>query len=513
MRAVDWTVAAAYLAAVVVAGMWLGRRQRGAGDYFLGRHRLPWWAILFSIVAAETSAITVISVPGIAYKGDLTFLQLAFGYLLGRIAVAWLLLPAYARGEVQTAYEVLGGRWGPHARRTSSAVFLVTRALADSVRLFAIAIPLAVITGWSYPASIVVLGAATLLYAYTGGLRAVVWMDVVQLGVYLLAGAAALWAALHLAPGALAAAGAAGKLRVVDWGLSLTAPYAFFTALVGGAMLSAASHGTDHLIVQRLLATRTLRDARLALVGSGVLVIGQFTLFLVVGAALWAAFPGGRALRGDEVFPRFITTHLAGGLAGLAVAGLLAAAMSTHASAINALASASTHDFYAPRWRRRRAAGAGSARPAGEVAGGGGGADEAEDRHLLRVGRMFSLLWGTLLVVGALLFRERQAPVVVIALSVASLTYGPLLGAFLLARLAWIRERDVVTALILGSLLMAAVVFAGPLATVLGRPAALVALSALAWPWYVPLGTALTVAIAAGSALTGQRARGGEMRA
>jgi len=479
MREVDWAVAVVYLAGVVAAGMWLGRRQAGASDYFLGRRRLPWWAILLSIVAAETSAITVISVPGIGYTGNLTFLQLAFGYLLGRIVIAWLLLPAYAKGELQTAYQVLGTRWGPSARRTSSAVFMLTRAMADSVRIFATAIPLAVITGWSYPASIVVLGAATLLYTYTGGLRAVVWMDVVQLGVYLAAGGAALWVALHLAPGGLATAAAAGKLRVVDFRLSLTAPYAFFTALIGGAMLSAASHGTDQLIVQRLLATRSLGDARRALVGSGIVVIGQFTLFLLVGAAMWAAFPAGHALRGDEVFPRFITTYLAGGPAGLAVAGLLAAAMSTHASAINALASATTNDFYAP------------------LAGRTG-----DDRHLLRAGRMFTLLWGTILVLGALLFRQRDAPVVVVALSIASLTYGPLLGAFILARFARVREGDVVLALIATSLLMAVVVFAAPLASWLGGPGMLVAMSRLAWPWYVPLGTAVTVGIALLASLT-----------
>ena len=482
MRAVDWVVAAAYLAGVVAAGMWLGRRQAGASDYFLGRHRLPWWAILLSIVAAETSAITVISVPGIGYAGDLTFLQLAFGYLLGRVGIAWLLLPAYAKGELVTAYQVLGTRWGPQARRTSSAVFMVTRAMADSVRLFATAIPLAVITGWSYPASIVVLGTATLLYTYTGGLRAVVWMDVVQLAVYLAAGAAALWVALHLAPDALAAAGAAGKLRVVDPRISLTAPYAFGTAVIGGAMLSAASHGTDQLIVQRLLATRSLGDARRALVGSGVVVIAQFTLFLLVGAALWAAFPAARALRGDEVFPRFIVTHLAGGPAGLAVAGLLAAAMSTHASAINSLASATTNDYYAP------------------LTGRGG-----DDRHLLRVGRLVTLLWGTVLVLGALLFRQREAPVVVVALSIASLTYGPLLGVFVLARFARVRERDAVVALLAASVLMAVVVFAGPLASWLGRPGMLVDMSRLAWPWYVPLGTALTVAAGLGLSLLPSR--------
>ncbi len=478
MRAVDWLVAVAYLLGVVAAGMWLGRRQAGASDYFLGRHRLPWWAILLSIVAAETSAITVISVPGIGFASNLTFLQLAFGYLIGRILVAWLLLPSYASGQLQTAYQVLGTRWGPHARRTSSAIFMVTRALADSVRLFATAIPLAVITGWSYPVSIVVLGAATLLYTYAGGLRSVVWMDVVQLAVYLLAGTAALLAALHLEPAALASAGAAGKLRFLDFRLSLTSPYTFLTAVAGGAMLSAASHGTDQLIVQRLLATRSLREARLALVGSGVVVIAQFALFLTVGAALWSAFPGGRALRSDEVFPSFIVTHLGGGLAGLAVAGLLAAAMSTHASAINSLASATTHDYYAPM--------------------SGRGDDDA---HLLKAGRLFTLAWGTILVLGALLFRQREAPVVVVALSVASLTYGALLGAFVLARFHRVGERDVVLALIASSLVMGLVVFAGPLAVLFGRPPALVGLSELAWPWYVPLGTLLTVGIGLASSL------------
>jgi SSS family solute:Na+ symporter len=482
MRAADWIVAAIYLAGVVAAGTWLGRRQTGASDYFLGRHRLPWWAILLSIVAAETSAITVISVPGIGYAGDLTFLQLAFGYLVGRIGVAWLLLPAYARGELQTAYQVLGVRWGSRARRTSSAVFMVTRAMADSVRLFATAIPLAVITGWSYPAAIIALGAATLLYSYVGGLRSVVWMDVVQLAVYLLAGAAALYAAIAIAPGGLLNALDAGKLRVIDARASLTAPYTLLTAVVGGAMLSAASHGTDHLIVQRLLATRSLKDARLALIGSGVVVIVQFAMFLLVGAAMWSAFPAGRGMRSDEIFPRFITMHLGGGLAGLAVAGLLAAAMSTHASAINALASATTHDYYAP------------------IAGRVG-----DDRHLLGAGRMFSLLWGTILVLGALLFRERDAPVVVVALSVASLTYGALLGAFVLARFARVREPDVVVALVAGSLVMAVVVFAGPLAPLAGGARWLAWLSQLAWPWYVPLGTALTVAIGLGSSTVGGR--------
>lgn len=483
MQSRDWLVAALYLVAVVSLGIWLGRRQRGASDYFLGRRDLPWWAVLLSIVATETSALTVISIPGIGFRGDLTFLQLAFGYLAGRVLVAWLLLPGYFAGEIETAYQILGTRWGPGARRTSSGIFMATRALADSVRIFATAIPLAVITGWSYPASIVALGVATMIYTYAGGLRAVVWVDVVQWTVYVLAGFAALWVAYHMVPNGLQAAMTAEKLRVVNMHVSFSAPYTFLTAVAGGAFLSAASHGTDHLIVQRLMATRSLRDARLALVGSGIVVILQFALFLLVGTAIWAAYPEGQAMAGDEVFPHFITDHLKGGAAGLAVAGILAAAMSTVASSLNSLASATTHDFYAPLAGRQR-----------------------DDDQLLHAGRLFTLAWTVVLVGGALLFQRGAAPLVVVALSIASLTYGALLGAFALARFARVRERDAVLALVLGALLMGGVVFSAPLTAMMGSPPMLAMVSKLAWPWYVPVGTALTVAIGLAASLLPGRA-------
>lgn len=472
MTPLDWAIAAAYIVVVVSLGTFLGRGQSGASDYFLGKHQLPWWAILVSVVATETSALTVISIPGIGARGNLTFLQLAIGYIIGRTVVAWLLLPGYFRGEIQTAYEVLGTRWGPTARRTASGIFLITRALATSVRLFAGAIPLAVITGWSFPTAILVIGIATIVYTYVGGLKAVVWVDVVQWSVYVLAGAAALYVAIRLAPGGLAQAAEAGKLRAFDFTLSFTQPYTFFTAVFGGAMLSAASHGTDHLIVQRLLATRSLGDARAALIGSGIVVAIEFALFLLVGVAIWAAAPGLRALPGDAIFPAFVINHLGGGLAGLVVAGILAAAMGSTASALNSLASATTHDYYAP------------------ISGKGG-----DDAHLLRAGRLFTLLWATLLVGGALLFPGRDTPVVVVALSIASLTYGALLGAFVLARIARIRERDVVAALVIASALMSFVVFAGPISRITGEPPVLVAMARLAWPWYVPLGTLITVII------------------
>src|SRR5216117_2285631 len=287
MRGLDVAVIFVYFAAVMVFGLVLAGRQRDATDYFLGHRGLPWWALMLSVVATETSAVTVISVPGLAARdpGDFTFLQIAFGYLVGRIGVAKLLLPGYFEGTQDTAYQRLERRFGPAARRTASAVFLVTRALADCVRIFATAIPLAIITyGTPNPTNralalgILAIGMVTLFYTWFGGLRAVVWVDVIQLGVYLLGGIATLIVATHLAGGVAAFGRAwdAGKLTAIDLDLSFTKTYTFWGGVIGGALLSAASHGTDHLIVQRLLAARGLRDAQRALIGSGVFIILQF---------------------------------------------------------------------------------------------------------------------------------------------------------------------------------------------------------------------------------------------
>lgn len=472
MRPLDLGVVLAYFAAVIAAGLVLGGRQRDAADYFLGRHGLPWWAIMLSIVATETSALTVISVPGIAARGDFTFLQIAIGYLVGRIGVAALLLPGYFAGSQQTAYERLERRFGPAARRVASVAFLVTRALGDSVRVFAVAIPLAIITGWSVPAGILAVGLVTVVYTWFGGLRAVVWVDVVQLGCYVLGGVATVVVALHLAgPAALTHAWTAGKLTLIDPAFSFTRTYTLWGGIIGGALLSAASHGTDHLIVQRLLAARDLRDARRALIGSGIVVIGQFALFLFVGTALWLAGADRPGMAGDAVYPTFVVERLPPGLAGLVIAAILAAAMSTVSSSLNSLASATTHDFYAALTGRRDA------------------------NQLLRVGRLATLVWAAVLVGGALLFRGRNTPVVVLALSVASITYGGLLGTYLLGGF-WprARQRDAIVAVAAGVIFMVPVVLRVPFPLLAG----------LAWPWYVPLGTAVTVSAGVLSSVLGR---------
>ena len=472
----DVAVVAMYLVLSLGVGLWVARGSRTAGDYFLGARNLPAWAILLSIVATETSALTVISVPGIGARGDLTFIQLAFGYLVGRIGVAAWLLPGYFRGDQETAYARLESRFGPYTRRLTSCVFLVTRALGDAVRVFASAIPLALVTGWSVPVAIAAVGVVTMVYTWFGGFKAVVWTDVMQLGVYLTGGAAALVIAWKLGGGphaALTLADKAGKLRFIDPSVNLTSTYTLLGGLVGGALLSAASHGTDQLIVQRLLGSRSLRDARLALVGSGLMVIVQFLLFLLVGSAIWSANLAPADLRPDEIFPRFVLSHLPAGLAGLVIAGILAAAMGTHSSAINSLASSATHDLYAS-WTGRR-----------------------DPVHLLRVGRLFSGVWGITLILAALFFHasanQANTPIVVLALSIASVTYGGLLGTYLLAG-RWPRAtgRDAIAAIIMTVTVMLVVVFARQLSAVPGL-SWLTPLGRLAWPWYVPLGTVLTV--------------------
>ncbi|MDE2773221.1 MAG: sodium:solute symporter [Gemmatimonadota bacterium] len=457
----DLTVLLLYLAGVTIWGAWLGRGQSGGTDYFLGNRDLPWAAVLLSVVATETSTLTFLSVPGVSYAGTLAFLQLALGYLVGRAAAAALLLPQYFRGELTTAYGLLQERFGLATRRFASAVFMATRLLADSVRLALTAIPLSLITGWSLPLSIGVVGALTLVYTYVGGIKAVVWVDALQMGLYLLGALAAVAMLQALVPGGwagvLTSAGQAGKLLVLDFSPDPAITYTFWAGLLGGAFLSMATHGTDQLIVQRLLACRDLRSGQKALVGSGVAVILQFALFLMLGVGLWT-FYGGREFEStDTVFPLFIIEQLPPGVTGLVIAAVYAAAMSSLSSSINSLASTTAYDFWAPR------AGA-----------------ERDEARILRAGRSFSLLWATLLVGAAVLFSRlsREAAAVEVALGIASVVYGGLLGAFALGTLSGRADsRSVTVGMALG---IGAV-------TVIWR-----VLPGVAFPWYVLIGSLVT---------------------
>ncbi len=487
----DLAVVVAYLAGTTALGVTLGRSQRTARDYFVADHTIPWWAVLVSVVATETSALTFISIPGLAYVGNFTFLQVAGGYIIGRIVIATTLLPRYYQGELVTAYALLERRFGLATRRFASIVFMATRAFADSVRVFATAIPIALILrplvpgAAVTPLAILVLGVLTVFYTYHGGMRAVVWTDVLQTGVYLIGGLSAVYIIGHSVTGGWSAilgqASAAGKLRVIDLSPRLDKPFTLYAGLIGGAFLSMASHGADQLIVQRLLAARTLRDARRALVGSGIAVLAQFALFLMIGVGLFAVYQGRPFSTPDEIFPTFILTRMPVGLVGLIVAAILAATMSTHSGAINSLAASTTHDIYLPLTHR-----------------------SPDDPAVLRAGRRFTLAWGVVLTGGALLYRQQGTPIVTVALSIASFTYGGLLGGFFLAM--WNRradQRDAILGMAVGILAMSIIVFAKPLAAVVPAVASVLGpLGAIAWPWYVLIGTSITLAVGTLASLT-----------
>lgn len=474
----DYAVLLAYFLGVTLWGAWLGRGQKGGTDYFLGNRELPWGAVMLSVVATETSTLTFLSIPGVAYMGTLAFLQLTLGYLVGRAAVAAFLLPAYYRGELATAYALLEKRFGMGARRFTSGVFMVTRLLADSVRLFATAVPLALMTGWPYPLSIAVIAALTLVYTYLGGIRAVVWVDALQMGLYLL-GALATVIVLQLSvPGGWGEvwerAAHAGKLQLFDFRFQPSVPYTFWAGLAGGAFLTMASHGTDQLIVQRLLTCKSLHQAQKALVGSALVVMGQFFVFLLVGLGLWAFYGGRSFARSDEIFALFIVEELPPGLGGLLLAGVFAAAMSSLSSSINSLASASAYDFWAPLQGAR-----------------------GDNARTLRAGRAFTLLWAGLLAAGAVLFipLSRGTSAVEVALGVASVVYGGLLGAFVLGILS---PRATQGGAVVG-------MGAGILGVaVLWRWAP----QAVAWPWFALLGTAVTFGVGWGWSWVAGRGRG-----
>jgi SSS family solute:Na+ symporter len=492
LNALDFIVIIAYLVGITLLGIYVGRRQRDAKDYFVADREIPWWAVLFSIVASETSALTFISIPGLAYVGNLGFLEIATGYLVGRIVLAYTLLPRYYEGNLVTAYALLEQRFGLAARRFTSVVFMVTRGMADSVRVYATAVPIALIIGpllpraAVMPVAVLVLGTLTVIYTIRGGMRAVVWTEIVQASVYLLGGLSAIVIIGQLTPGGwssiISAAAPVGKFKVISWYTGLDQPHTMFAGIIGGAFLSMASHGADQLIVQRLLSARSLKAAQAAVIGSGVAVIIQFALFLILGVGLWGFYRGKAFPSPDAIFPTFIVDQMPHGLVGLLLAAVLAATMSTHSGAINSLAAAATHDIYLPLTGR-----------------------SPDDPRTLRVGRFFALFWGIVLTGGALLFPQNpKTSVVVVALSIASFTYGGLLGGFFLA-IFWrrARQRDAIIGMSVGIATMSVIVFAKQISAAVPEWATTLApLSTIAYPWFVLIGTAITLFVGILSSLT-----------
>jgi SSS family transporter len=471
MQPLDIFVIATYLVVCTCLGAWFGRGTRGIKDYLLGERNVPAWAVMISIVATETSALTFLSVPGIAFRqpstktpweGDFTYLQLALGYIVARVFISLVLLPLYFRGEIYTAYEVLARRFGGATQRLASVLFLVTRTLASGLRLFLAATVLGQITGWSLPAAILVIGVSTIAYTLVGGLSGVIWADVLQFLVYVLAAFVALAVLNGKVPGGLGEivqrAGAAGKFRLFNFSTSLSIPYTFWAGMIGGMILDTGTHGVDQLMVQRYLAARSQRQAAWALIASGFVVFAQFALFLFLGAGIWVfyqlsppASPPGR----EQEFASFIVGYLPTGIKGLSIAAVFSVTMSTVSGALSASASSTVNDLYRPL------------------------APNLDDKQLLRLSKGFTAFWGVVQVAVAFGAMGLQQSIIDNALSVAGFVTGILLGLFFLGLLTSARV--------------------GQRAAFLGMLAGLGAVSYarfgtnIAYPWYALVGSSSVV--------------------
>jgi solute:Na+ symporter, SSS family len=483
MKALDLIIIFGYLIGIVLFGTWFGRKQKTTRDYFLGDRSVPWWAVAFSIVATETSTITFISVPGIAFArgGNFQFLQLVFGYLLGRIVISILFIPSYFRGELLTVYQLLDRRFGGKIKMLAASLFVVMRNIADGIRLLLTAIVLSAVYAAFQPgsnsetiiiASIVLIGLAMIIFTYFGGMEAVIWVEVVQLGIYIAGAIAATVVLLNSIEGGFAGASALasqfGKFSVFDFAFDHTKLYTFWSGLLGGCFLTMSTHGTDQYLVQRYLCTDRARHATIALLTSGAIVLVQFIGFLFIGVLLFAFYhpftdPGYATAAsatfpfasGDRVFPDFITKHMPSGLSGLVVAAIFAAAMS---SSLNSIAATAVNDLYKPF------------RPA------------RSDKHYLKVSHVLTLVWGVVQIGVALGVRNQPGSALSKALSIASLINGPILGVFLVG--TFLRRVSQPPALI-GMLVSCAVM----LYIFFVR-------TEIAWTWYVLIGSSTTFFVA-----------------
>jgi SSS family transporter len=484
LRPLDLVIVAAYLVGITLFGLRF-REKRGSDrslrSYFLASNTIPWWAIALSIVSAETSTLTVISIPGVAFAGDFGFLQVVLGYMLGRVVVAAIFLPRYFAGNMLTAYQLIDQRFGPALHKVTAALFLLTRAAAEGVRVFAVSIVVGIAIGTRDVLSIAMISALTLLYTFEGGMAAVIWTDVVQMAIYVGGTIVAIltlgshvsggWSEIHRV------AAAAGKFHMLNFAFNLTTTYTFWAGILGGTFLTMASHGTDQLMVQRMLAARNLRESRMALLSSGLVIFIQFALFLLIGAGLFVFYGQHPATfaSSDRIFPTFIVREMPLGIAGLLVAAILAAAMSNLSAALNSLSSTTVVDFYM------------RLRP------------DAEDRERDIVSKSSTVLWALVLFAIAIysLSVGGKGHVVEIGLSIASVAYGCLLGVFLLGTLTKFATQTGATIGMVCGFALNLWLWQGTFPVHLGA----LTIPHIAWTWYVLIGAFATFGIGSVSSL------------
>ena len=461
----DYAIIILYLIGITTFGKIIGGKQKTVKDYFIGSQEVPWWVISFSIVAAETSTLTFISIPGLAYLTNLNFLQLTFGYLIGRIIVAQFFLPAYYKGELSTAYSYLQNRFGNKTRSLASVTFLFTRTAADGVRLFATAIPLYLMLDISPMIAIIIIAIVALLYTYMGGLKGVIWVDAIQMLIYIGGAILAVIYLINYIPGnlseGLSSTEISSKLSVFNFGFEngfarfFSQPYTLLSGLVGGAFLSMSSHGTDQLVVQRLLAAKNLAESKKALITTGVIIIFQFALFLFIGVLLFAYY-GPLNVKSDEIFSKFIIEVLPSGVKGIIIAGLFAAALSTLAGSITSLSSSVMLDLYIPLNK------------------------SIDEKKNLLLSKLLTIFWAVMLFFSAFIFMKSSKAVVEVALSIASFTYGGLLGTFLLGLSnKKIQQNHAIAGFISAIIIMSFIIF----------------FKVVAWTWFILIGVCVTLIV------------------
>ncbi len=510
MVLIDWLVILVYLGSVTAMGLWVGRRESGLEDYFLAGRNIPWWAALLSLVATEISAATFLGAPEQGYTRDLTYLQFGIGSILARFVLAFLFIEVYYRLRVYTVYGFLASRFGTPSKACASATFLLGRLFAGGSRLFIAALAVKVVTGFDMRISIVLLGGIALVYTLVGGIRAVIWTDVAQalvLNLGVVVCIASLYFATRMSPGEIVGYLAEhDKLRLFDTGGAgssmLSNPYHIVPAILGGFFLTMATHGTDQSMIQRLLTCRSSTSSRISMVASGFLGIGVTILFLIVGLLLFVIVSRGLAEpkllhtaaelqasgKNGDFFLHYIVQALPPGVSGLVIAAVLAAAMSSIDSELNAMSGAIVNDFYRPMFRL-----------------------DASDAHYLEAARNFTLLCGALLIGLAVAIADfyesnPQTDLLSIALGVMTLFYGGLLGVFLVGLLTRRRGSNTtnIIALITSTLLIVFISYKHKILPALGLyspnsagPFDGLYAFQLAWPWYIVLGTAVTTTIAA----------------
>ena len=500
-NAADWAVIVVYLLGIIGLGIWFGKDQRNTRDYFLGSKNIPWWGIGFSIVATETSALTIISVPAMAYGGNISFIQIIFGYVIARIVLAIVMVPHYLKGEIYSPYQLLEGAFGAPARKLAAGFFLVNETLGAGVRVYVASIPLNLMlgekilsmgTGDPIFGAIFVFVVISLVYTYIGGVKAVIWTDAVQFFLFLGGGLFTFFYIPALIEGGMAEtfrkAYTGWKLQWFNPQFSLAMPFNIWMGLIGATFVVLSSHGAEQLIVQRVLACKTVADGRKSLILSAVIIFPLFLMFLLVGAMLWVYYqehprPMPHVTANDYIYPIFMVTAMPHVAKGFLIVAILAAAMSSVSSTLNALSSVSTMDFVKAMT----------------------GGKQSEDFYL-RFSKGSTVVWAGALVLVAYLSREVEY-VLNAAFSLRGLTSGALLGSLLLV-LFW-RKGGYIPVMVgmVGSFV--AMLFISQLEWVVSRAPALQT-AKIAWPWYTLIGTAMTVGLAwITRALFGEKARAG----